>query len=155
MRGEAEMDFKSDAMRKYGDIIDLPHHVSDTRPRMSMLDRAAQFSPFAALTGYEAVLRETGRLTDDYTELDEDARALLDEKLRWVSEHLAEGPEVSITYFQPDGRKEGGAYVRAVGKVKKFDGYEQNVVMEGGTKIFIKRIADIGCGAFDILVAQE
>lgn len=149
------MDFKSDAMRKYGDIIDLPHHISDTRPRMSELERAAQFSPFAALTGYEAVLRETGRLTDDYAELDEDTKVLLNEKLRWVSEHLAERPEVSITYFQPDERKEGGAYVQATGIVKKFDGYGQSVVMEDGTQILIERIVDIGCGAFDILMAQE
>lgn len=149
------MDFKSDAMRKYGDIIDLPHHVSDTRPRMSALERAAQFSPFAALTGYEAVLQETRRLTDGCAELDEDAKALLDEKLRWVSEHLAERPEASITYFQPDERKEGGAYVQVVGIVKKFDGYGQSAIMEDGTKIPIERIVDVGCGAFDILMAQE
>ena len=104
---------------RYSDIIDLPHHVSTRRPRMSMLSRAAQFSPFAALTGYEDSIREVARLTDARIELDECAKAALDEKLRI----LQSDPQmpVSITYFVPDARKEGGAYVTAEGSVRKID----------------------------------
>ena len=100
---------------KYDDIIHLPHHVSATRPRMPMLDRAAQFSPFVALTGYEAAVRETARLTDQRVELDESAKAELDRKLRLLLS-LPGQPEASITYFRPDERKEGGAYETVTGR---------------------------------------
>lgn len=134
---------KNDVMRRYGDIIRFPHHVSDTRPRMPMLDRAAQFSPFAALTGYEAVIRETERLTEDRAELDECGKAALDGKLRLLAEHLKERPEVTITFFRPDARKDGGAYVQAVGPVRKIDGYRRTVVMESGVTVPIEQIYGI------------
>jgi len=128
---------------KYDDIINLPHHTSSKRPRMSMIDRAAQFSPFAALTGYDAAVKETARLTDQCIELDEYSKAALDERLRLVQEHLKEYPEVTITYFQPDERKDGGAYLSVIGSIKKIDTYEKCVVMMDKQKIPIDEIFGI------------
>lgn len=136
---------------KYDDMFCLPHHVSATHPRMSMLDRAAQFSPFAALTGYEAAIRETARLTDRRIELDESAKAEIDLKLRLLSELLSEQPEVSITYFEPDERKAGGAYLTITGTVKKIDDVQCVVVMEDGSKLPIDSILEIECEAFEDL----
>ena len=128
---------------KYDDIIDLPHHVSPTRKRMSMTDRAAQFSPFAALTGYEAAITETGRLTDCQIDLDVDGKAMLDEKLRLLAAHLQEQPEVTITYFVPDERKSGGAYVDKTCRVRRIDLRENAVQTAEGTWIPFDRIYDI------------
>ena len=110
---------------KYDDIIHLPHHVSPKRPRMSNHDRAAQFSPFAALTGFEAKINETARLTHKKLELDDYAKALLDSKLQELRARLAERPAVTLTYFLPDERKEGGAYVTLNSAVRKIDVYER------------------------------
>ena len=96
---------------QYEDIINLPHHVSATRPQMSMLDRAAQFSPFAALTGYDAAIKETGRLTDEKIEMDEEALNILNMKFQILVDSLDDEPEVTFTYFKPDERKAGGAYI--------------------------------------------
>ena len=96
-------------MGNYDDIIDLPHHVSETHPPMSRADRAAQFSPFAALTGYDAAVRETARMTERRIELDEGVKAELNARLNCILEHLSEHPQVSITYFMPDEKKSGGA----------------------------------------------
>ena len=104
---------------KYDKIINLPHHVSSTRPHMSMIDRAAQFSPFAALTGYDAAVRETARLTEQKIELDEYEKAALDQRILLLQEHLKELPEVTITHFVPDERKDGGKYVSITEAVKK------------------------------------
>lgn len=128
---------------QYDDIIDLPHHVSPTRPRMSMIDRAAQFSPFAALTGYDAAIKETGRLTDRRIELSEDSRAALDRKQQLLVECLADHPEVSVTYFIPDERKSGGAYVTVTGIVKKVDDYQRLLLLTDGTKIPLDDILDL------------
>lgn len=128
---------------EYDDIIDLPHHVSATRPRMSMIDRAAQFSPFAALTGYDAAIKETGRLTDQRIELSEDSRAALDRKQQLLVECLADHPEVSVTYFIPDERKSGGAYVTVTGIVKKVDDYQRLLLLTDGTKIPLDDILDL------------
>ena len=125
---------------QYDDIIGLPHHVSATRPQMSMINRAAQFSPFAALTGYDAAIRETGRLTDNRIELSEDSRADLDRKQQLLSERLADPPEVSVTYFVPDGKKAGGAYVTATGNVKKLDDFQRLMVLTDGTVVPIDEI---------------
>ena len=113
---------------KYDDIIHLPHHVSSVHPRMPMLDRAAQFSPFAALTGYESAIQETARVTDRRMELDEDAKANLDQKLRLL-EMSPEQPPVALTYFQPDGKKSGGAYITITGVIKKMDEYARVIVL--------------------------
>ena len=128
---------------QYDDIIDLPHHVSATRPRMSMIDRAAQFSPFAALTGYDAAIKETGRLTDRRIELTEDSRATLDRKQQLLLDNLADHPEVSVTYFVPDERKAGGAYITVTGNVKKVDDYQRLLILTDGTKIPLDEILDM------------
>lgn len=133
---------------KYDDMLGLPHHVSATRPRMPVADRAAQFKPFAALTGYEAALRETARLTDRRIELDETEKVALDTKLRLLADLLPEQPEISVTYFQPDERKEGGAYRTARGVPKKIDGYEHILMMMDGTKIPIGEVLEIRCDGF-------
>lgn len=136
---------------EYDDIIDLPHHVSATRPRMSMIDRAAQFSPFAALTGYDAAIKETGRLTDERIELSEERRAALDRKQQILLDNLADQPEVSVTYFVPDERKSGGAYVTVTGRVKKVDDYQRLLVLTDGTKIPLDEILDMESELFHSL----
>ena len=112
----------------YEDIINRPHHVSKARPQMSELERAAQFAPFAALTGYDSAIKETGRLTDERIELDEEASTALDMKYQLLMDALDDEPEVTITYFQPDERKAGGKFVSAVGAVKKIDDFERRMV---------------------------
>ena len=101
--------------KRYDEIINLPHHVSKTRPQMPMSDRAAQFAPFAALTGYDAAIKETGRLTDEKIELDEEALTALDMKYQLLMDVFDDAPEVTITFFQPDERKAGGKYASQVG----------------------------------------
>lgn len=130
-------------IRKYNDIIDLPHHTSSKRARMSISDRAAQFSPFAALNGYDTVIQETGRFTEEKIELDESSKSALNEKLLIIKKHLADRLEITITYFQPDDRKAGGTYVSVTGYVKKIDEYERTVVMANGTNIIIEQIIKI------------
>lgn len=125
---------------KYNDIIDLPHHESKTRPRMSMLDRAAQFSPFAALTGHDAAIRETARLTEQRVILDECEIEMLNEKLRSIEACLDDQRLVSVTCFKPDEKKSGGAYVTVTGAVKRIDPVEQVIVMGDGMKIPITEI---------------
>lgn len=128
---------------KYNDIIDLPHHVSDSRPQMSMMDRAAQFSPFAALTGYDSAIKETARLTDQRIELDDYEKEEINDKIQLIAEHLGEDFEVVITYFQPDSKKAGGAYVDAIGVVKTIDEYKRLIIFRDGKKIPIDDILDI------------
>ena len=129
--------------QRYDDIIHLPHHVSEVHLQMAPGDRAAQFSPFAALTGYEDVLEEAGRLTGERIELDEDAKIILDERLRMIQEQITARPQVEITYFVPDEKKAGGTYNTAEGWVKKIDRYGQNIIMNDGTKIPVGEIRDI------------
>lgn len=130
-------------MKDYSDIIDHPHHVSRTHPQMSMHDRAAQFSPFAALTGFDAAVAEEARVTDRRIELEEDELQHLNERFRVLSEHIEEQPEVSITYFVPDERKDGGAYVTNTGALKKIDEYEHVLIMVGGVRIPIREIIEV------------
>ena len=130
---------------KYDDIINLPRPVSKKRSPMSNYDRAAQFSPFAALTGYDAVIAETGRLTDSQIELDEGGKALLDEKLQIIREHLAQQPEVKLKIFCPDSRKSGGAYEEITGNVKKIDPVARVLVLTGGEVVPMDRIYGIEC----------
>ncbi|MFA9466200.1 MAG: hypothetical protein ACERKN_18190 [Velocimicrobium sp.] len=127
----------------YDDIIGLQHHVSSSRKHMSVLDRAAQFSPFAALTGFEGEIKETARLTDQRMELDEDSKIILDKKLRIVQEQLNTHQEVELVFFQPDELKAGGTYSSVIGIVKKIDKYERVVIMQDGTRIAIEEIVDI------------
>lgn len=128
---------------KYDDIINLPHHVSKRHPQMSMLNRAAQFSPFAALTGHDAAIQETERLTDSFIELDEDRKGQLDEQLQLIIENLEQKPECEITYFQPDEKKSGGKYVTIRNRVKKLDRYGHQIVFTDGTALPIEHICSI------------
>lgn len=130
-------------MEKYREIIGLPHPVSKTRPQMPMSDRAAQFAPFAALTGYDSAIKETGRLTDERIELDEEALTTLDMKYQLLMDALDDEPEVTITYFQPDERKTGGKYVSATGAVKKVDDFERRIIMRDGLKILMDDVLSI------------
>ena len=128
---------------KYDEIMGLPHHVSKTRPQMPMSDRAAQFAPFAALTGYDSAIKETGRLTDERIELDEDALTALNVKYQFLMDALDEEPEIKITYFKPDERKAGGEYVSAIGAVKKVDDFERLITMQDGTRIPMDDVYDM------------
>lgn len=130
-------------MGKYDDIIGLPHHVSSKRPHMPMLDRAAQFQPFRALTGYEDAVHETARHTDEKVELTEDEKALLDVKLQRLADDLADRLQVTLTWFQPDKRKAGGTYVTATGQLKKIDDLEGALILASGERIVIEDILDI------------
>ena len=132
-------------------IMGLPHHVSKTRPQMPMSDRAAQFAPFVALTGYDAAIKETGRLTDERIELDVEALSALDMKYQLLMEALDEAPEVTITYFRPDERKAGGKYVSAVGAVKKIDDFERRITMQDGAKIPMDDVLSIEGELFSVL----
>lgn len=129
--------------RKYDDMLHLPHHVSKTRRRMSRQERAAQFSPFAALTGYDATIREAGRLTDARAVLTESSHERLDEKLRRLLEEIGRQPEVTVTYFEPDARKEGGAYVHVTGRVKKVDRHTMTILLTDGTRIPLAEVFDL------------
>ena len=136
----------------YDDIIDLPHPVSATRPRMSIANRAAQFSAFAALTGYDAAISETARLTSERIELDEGDIAILDGKLSILKDMIADHPDIAVTYFQADKKKAGGSYVTVSGAVKKIDDYEGAIVLMNGKKITIEDIIGIECELFNALM---
>ena len=127
----------------YDDLLNLPHHTSAVQPAMSMQNRAAQFAPFAALVGYDALIQETTRLTDQKAELDESVIAELNEKLRLLLELLPQQPEVTVTYFLPDSRKAGGAYRTTSGIIRKFLRNENILVMMDGTQILIGDIVGI------------
>lgn len=131
---------KEAGISEYEDIIALPHHVSASHPQMALADRAAQFSPFAALTGYEDAIDESARLTEEQIELDENAREELDEKLRQIRECGEAHPEITVTYFQKDARKDGGAYVTLTGRVKKIDEYARIISFMDGTVVRIENI---------------
>lgn len=122
-------------MGNYDDIINLPHHVSTKHPQMPAIDRAAQFSPFAALTGHEAAIAETARLTEAQQDLDENRKEELDRALREILAQAPPGPEVMITCFVPDLKKQGGAYVSVSGRIKRLDEPGRNLIMENGTVI--------------------
>lgn len=128
---------------EYGDILYLPHHVSEKRARMSPIDRAAQFAPFAALTGYDAAVAETARLTCQRVELQEDARAEINGVLYDLAKHISEYPKVSVTHFVPDERKSGGSYVVTEGAVRRIYSPEGYLILEDGTCIFFEDIAGI------------
>ena len=133
----------------YEDIIHGPRPISKTRRKMALLDRAAQFSPFAALSGYEAAIKETARITEEKVELDEYVLGALSRKLQILADRLAEAPEVSITHFQPDSKKPGGRYITALGQVQKIKEYERIVVLSDGREIPIEEIVKIDGEIFD------
>lgn len=137
---------------KYDDIIGLPHPTSARHPRMPISDRAAIFSPFAALSGHGAALAETARLTDQKIELDEDTKAELDRKQAVLLEHIGEQPEVMVTWFQSDERKDGGAYVTVTGRLKKIDEVGRTLTLLDGTSIPLEDVAGLESDCFQGLL---
>ena len=127
----------------YDDMIDLPHPTSKKHPRMSIQNRAAIFSPFAALSGHGAAIAETARLTDRRMELDEDTKAELDRRQAVLLEHIDEQPEVTVTWFQPDERKDGGAYLTATGRLKKIDEMKRILSLQDGTSIPLEDVVGL------------
>ena len=130
-------------MTDYDDIIHLPHHISQNHPQMLLRDRAAQFAPFAALTGYEAAVGETARQTTERRELDAQEAAELNRRLTDLAARLKDRPEVTIEYFVLDGRKAGGAYVSVTGVVRNISVPERLLVMEDGTAIPMEDVASV------------
>ena len=135
-------------MTAYDDIIHLPHHVSQNHPQMPMLDRAAQFAPFAALTGYEAAVGETARLTAEKRELDAQEAEKLNRRLATLISHLPDRPEATIEYFVPDDRKAGGAYVTVTGRVRHISVPERTLTLADGTAIPLDDIVSMTDAAF-------
>ncbi len=136
---------KDESWKKYSDIIDLPHHVSAKHPHMSSEDRAAQFSPFAALTGHEAAIKETARITDEFVEPDADKKQELDEELQMIRMALADNKtaKVQMIFFKPDGKKSGGSYETITGNIKKIDEYNGLIVFDDKTTVKIEKVIDI------------
>lgn len=128
---------------QYDDIINLPHHISKNRPQMSLRDRAAQFAPFAALTGYDEAVRETARLTDRKEELSDEDIALLNQQIQLLIENIKSHPQVKITYFVPDERKDGGRYETITATVRRIDTFEKLIVFDDKTKLSIDQISNI------------
>lgn len=137
---------------RYDDIINLGHYCSPVRPRMSRLNRAVQFAPFAALTGYDAAVTETARLTDKRHELTEDEKIMLSEKISILSENIHVRPLVRLTYFLPDSRKSGGSYEEIIGVVRRIDEGERKVIFTDGTRIDITDIYDIEGEIFEHII---
>ena len=128
---------------KYDDIINLPHHVSRRHPPFGQDSYAAQFSPFAALTGYDGVVAEVARTTDQQIELDEDAKARIDLQLQILIDHIDEEPTIAVTYFVPDQKKNGGAYITVEGTVETIDEFERLIVLQEKTRIPVSDIYEI------------
>jgi hypothetical protein len=128
---------------QYDDIINLEYHKSKKHPPMSLYARSAQFAPFAALTGYEDAVRETSRITSERIELDDELKSILDMKLQLIRENIGKKEEIKFTYFEPDERKEGGAYVTIDGVVKKFDEINHTIVLTNKMQIPIDDLLDI------------
>ena len=136
--------------KKYDDIINLPHPVSKKHPQMSLEARSAQFAPFASLTGYDEVIRETARLTNERIDIDESIKTNLDWKLQMIEEQLSNQPLITCTYFLPDLKKKGGKYVTVTGVVKKIDEYKHLVVLKDKTEIPITELIEISGDIFNM-----
>lgn len=130
-------------MGKYDDIINMPHHVSTKHPRLSMEQRAAQFAPFAALSGFEDAIDETSRITEDRIELNEEEKLKIDNILQKLKNEISKRPKATITYFVPDIRKSGGEYLTKIGNLKRIDEFRQLIIFEDKTEIPIKEVVEI------------
>ena len=128
---------------KYYDIINLQHHESKKHPRMSLEARSAQFAPFAALTGYEELIKETARETDERIEINEEMKKIINDKLQLIKKQIHTKPKITATYFVPDSKKDGGRYITVTGVVSKIDNYKQKVILENKIEILISEIIDI------------
>lgn len=129
--------------RNYDDIINLPRHVSDKHPHMSIHDRAAQFAPFAALTGHSEAVSETARYVDEKIDLGEDAIKEIQDTLNYIQEHISQSPQVTITYFVADSRKQGGVYVTETTRVKRIDDFGEIVYLDNGVIVKFESIFEI------------
>ena len=136
-------------MSKYDDIINMPRHISKTRPQMSLYNRSAQFAPFAALTGYEERVKETARLTDTKIEIDDGLRNILNMKLNIISEHLKEKPEITITYFIKDNKKSGGKYSTLKCVIRRIDLVNQEIILYDRSVIKLDDIININGNLID------
>lgn len=145
----------SDGRTEYKDIIDHEHHVSQKHPQMSRLNRAAQFSPFAALTGYDNLVAESARVTDTRKDLTEDEIESLNLKISFLQSKLDEQPEVIILHFVEDGKKVGGAYIETKGVVRKILHHERVLILDSGTEIFLDDVIDISGSIFNNLDFSE
>ena len=139
---------------KYDDIINLPHHVSEKHPQMSMRNRAAQFSPFAALSGHGDAIQETARYTDDFQGVDESNIKTLNTKIALLLDKINELPQITVTYFQPDAKKEGGRYTLKTGNLKRIDDYEHVLQFTDNEKIPIQSIFNIDGDLFSMIDNQ-
>ncbi len=128
---------------QYDDIIHLPHYEPKHHPRMPMWNRAAQFAPFAALTGYDAAIQESGRLTDEWIEKGDFGNDILNHKMEELLSKASEHPAVTIEYFVPDSHKSGGSYQTYTGTLKRFDDYEKALVFTDGKTIELSMITKI------------
>lgn len=134
---------------KYDDIINLPRPVSKKHPPMPMANRAAQFSPFAALSGHNEAIREAARETEKRRTLGENEQEILNRKIALLRKHLAEQPEITATYFEPDGKKDGGRYVSISGRIRKIDNYQRLLLLEGGVEIPFEDLAELSGELFE------
>lgn len=139
----------------YDDIIDRPHHVSERHPQLSKASYAAQFSPFAALTGYEGIVSEAARLTDERVELGETEMSILSAKIQIIGDHIKEQPEIELTYFVKDKKKTGGAYLQKTACIKRIDDVERIIHFTDGTNLPIDDITDMRGEIFGVLESAE
>ncbi len=139
----------NDDKHRYEHLLHLPHHRSKKRKAMSMIERAAQFGAFRALTGYEAAISETSRLTDEKIEIDEYQKMDIDFKIRYIGEHIFEMPEISVTYFIADSKKSGGKYVEHTGIIEKILYYHKKIKFTDGTEIYVEDILSIDSEIFN------
>lgn len=128
---------------KYNDIINLPHHVSEKHARMTIEERSAQFAPFSALTGYNDVIKETARETNNRIEINEEQKTILNKKLLLVKEKIQNKPKITVTYFIPDVKKDGGKYIEVTENVVKIDEYDRKIILGNGEKVPIEEIIEI------------
>ena len=128
-------------MKDYSDIIDLPHHVSEKHPRMSLYDRAAQFSPFSALSGYESEIAETGRFIEERVRLDEQKKRELDSRMQEII--TKDSRRIRVFFFIPDERKEGGSYKEIEADINRIDAYKRIIVLSSGDRLPFEDIIDI------------
>lgn len=133
----------------YEDIVNLPAHISDRYPQATMAERAARFSPFAAIAGYEDMVREEARVTEKRRELGEDEKSMLDERLRLLAAEQEREPTVTLTYFVPDQKKDGGAYLRRTGVIVSVDRIRREIRLKDGSRIPLDDIFGIETGLFE------
>ena len=142
-RSQTSKGQESDAQRRYGDILGHSYPFPLRHARMPVEDRAAQFAPFAALTGYGAAIKETERYTERRIQPDEESVEILNRRLEFIREHISEKPEVTVTYFQPDLKKEGGKYMTVTGTVKKIDTFRHRMLLKDETEIPFENLWEI------------